>query len=88
MPGSFRVPGLIVEAMSETPECGDLPHRLDQALWSDERNPRMWGSPSSPRQWTWVVERLMPLGDVDTSVVAVLADGNLHGYAILAEVLS
>jgi len=30
----------------------------------------------------------MPLGDVDTSVVAVLADGNLHGYAILAEVLS
>ena len=27
-----------------------------------------------------------PLGDVDTSIMAVLADGDLHGYAILAEV--
>jgi DNA-binding PadR family transcriptional regulator len=27
-----------------------------------------------------------PLGDVDTSILAVLADGDLHGYAILAEV--
>jgi PadR family transcriptional regulator, regulatory protein PadR len=27
-----------------------------------------------------------PLGDVATSIMAVLADGDLHGYAILAEV--
>jgi DNA-binding PadR family transcriptional regulator len=27
-----------------------------------------------------------PLGDVDTSILAVLAGGDLHGYAILAEV--
>ncbi len=27
-----------------------------------------------------------PLGDVDTSILAVLAVGDLHGYAILAEV--
>jgi len=33
-----------------------------------------------------VDHRPKPLGDVDTSVMAVLADGNLHGYAILAEV--
>jgi len=26
------------------------------------------------------------LGDVDTSIMAVLADGDLHGYAILSEV--
>lgn len=29
---------------------------------------------------------LKPLGDVDTSIMAVLTDGDLHGYAILAEV--
>ncbi|MEP7111858.1 MAG: PadR family transcriptional regulator [Ilumatobacteraceae bacterium] len=29
---------------------------------------------------------LKSLGDVDTSIMAVLADGDLHGYAILAEV--
>ena len=28
----------------------------------------------------------MPLGDVDTSAMAVLEDGTLHGYAILAQV--
>jgi DNA-binding PadR family transcriptional regulator len=33
-----------------------------------------------------VNHRSKPLGDVDTSIMAVLADGNLHGYAILAEV--
>lgn len=27
-----------------------------------------------------------PLGDVDTSILAVLANGDLHGYAIQAEV--
>lgn len=27
-----------------------------------------------------------PLGDVDTSILAVLADGDRHGYAILSEV--
>lgn len=27
-----------------------------------------------------------PLGDVDTAISAVLADGDRHGYAILAEV--
>ena len=31
-------------------------------------------------------QRSKPLGDVDTSIMAVLADGDLHGYAILAEV--
>jgi len=29
---------------------------------------------------------LKPLGDVDASIMAVLASGDLHGYAILAEV--
>lgn len=33
-----------------------------------------------------VHQRLKPLGDVDTSIMAVLADGDLHGYAILADV--
>jgi len=33
-----------------------------------------------------VNHRPKPLGDVDTSVMAVLVDGKLHGYAILAEV--
>lgn len=32
--------------------------------------------------------RSKPLGDVATSIMAVLADGDLHGYAILAEVRS
>jgi DNA-binding PadR family transcriptional regulator len=32
------------------------------------------------------VRRPKPLGDVATSIMAVLADGDLHGYAILAEV--
>lgn len=32
--------------------------------------------------------RSKPLGDVATSILAVLADGDLHGYAILAEVRS
>ena len=37
--------------------------------------------------YTWGVGRgSKPLGDVDTSILAVLADGDLHGYAILAEV--
>ena len=33
-----------------------------------------------------VNHRPKPLGDVDTSIMAVLADAKLHGYAILAEV--
>ncbi len=32
--------------------------------------------------------RSKPLGDVDTSIMAVLADRDLHGYAILSEVRS
>lgn len=35
-----------------------------------------------------VLRRSKPLGDVATSIMAVLADGDLHGYAILAEVRS
>lgn len=33
-----------------------------------------------------VRQGLKPLGDVDTSIMAVLTDGDLHGYAILSEV--
>jgi DNA-binding PadR family transcriptional regulator len=33
-------------------------------------------------------DRPKPLGDAATSIMAVLADGDLHGYAILAEVRS
>jgi DNA-binding PadR family transcriptional regulator len=32
------------------------------------------------------LRRSKPIGDVATSILAVLADGDLHGYAILAEV--
>lgn len=56
---------------------------------AESRSPtRRWGHPwLSSDLGTGIVGRgPKPLGDVDTSILAALVDGDLHGYAILAEV--